>query len=116
MLSYSIDPVLLKRFNPLRHVGAPMLLSAILGIACVAGGRYAWPFAVLPGATICVLGTRIAYDHRGAADYVQSRRMVAWWGVGVSVGTHRQIEGGVIFIFGAFLTILGITGIVHLVR
>ena len=109
----SWSPVL-KRFNPFRNTGAPALLSVVIGILCVVGGRYVWPLAVLPGVALCVVGTRIAYGHRGAADYVRWRRLVPGWGLGTSVEAHRQIEGGIIAIFGLFFLILAITGIVDL--
>lgn len=109
-------PVSLSRFNPFRHTGAPMILSAMVGIACVAGGRYVWPIAFLSGIALCVVGARIAYNHRGAAGYLRWRRLMPGWGTGTSIEVHRQIEGGVVFIFGAFFTVLAVTGIIELVK
>ena len=106
----------LSRFNPFRHTGAPVILSAVVAIGCVAGGRYAWPIALLPGLALSVVGARIAYNHRGAAGYLRWRRMMPGWGAGTSLDVHRQVEGGVVFIFGVFFMILAVTGIIELVN
>jgi hypothetical protein len=104
-----------EKLNPFRHVAAPALAAAALGVVCVAGGRYVWPLGLVPGAIFCVIGTRIAYGNRGAANYLRRREVVPLWGVGTSLGVHRQIEGGLVFLVGIFFVILAITGIAQLV-
>ena len=112
--AYRVTRMALGALNPFRHGTIPALASVVLTIVAFAGGHYLWPIAVVPGVTLCVLGTRIAYAHRGAADFYQYREMVPWWGVGLSVETHRQIEGAVICVFGLFLIGMAAAGVARL--
>jgi hypothetical protein len=76
---------------------------AVVAVVAIAADRYVWPVAVIPGLIFCVLGTRMAYGHRGADAYLRHRSLAPWWGVGTSLNAHRQIEGAVVCVIGVFL-------------
>lgn len=106
----------LQTLNPLHRTGIPALASFIVGAASTAAGRDAWPVAAIPGMALCIIGVRIAYDLGGAASYLRWRRSMPGWGIGLSVVAHRQIEGAVIFLFGASFLAIAATGVVQLLR
>jgi hypothetical protein len=102
--------MILDWLNPFRQLLRPVAIAIALAVVAVAGGRYLWPVAIVPGLIFCVIGARIAYGHRGADDYLRLRASIPWWGSGTSPNVHRQIEGGILCVVGIFLVCLAAAG------
>jgi hypothetical protein len=103
----------LRQLNPFRNTGVPAVACVVVGAVCIAAGPDAWILGFLPGLGFCVIGTRIAYGHRGADRYLDVRASVPLWGIGLSRQTHRQIEGAVVAVIGLFLLGMGAAGVAH---
>jgi hypothetical protein len=102
---------MISRLNPARFLAGPSLLAALLFV--IAAAAHILLLLVPAGATVLVIGARIAYDHRGAGDAY----MRAKWRFGrrsrtltrfMAPATERMIDGSVIGALGVVLCGVGL--------
>ena len=97
-----------RHLNPFRYFGVPAVAAWLVVLAAVGAGVA--PLLILPGALLAILGTRLAYDHRGAGrTAIRLMRLFAPWNFWVVRDDviHMRIVGGIIAAAGVGLVAAG---------
>jgi len=104
----------IRKLDPFRHFVGPAALAIVIAAVSLSGSAYARSLDVIPGAILCVLGTRVAYGHQ-VERLVGTTRNAFPSGMGMPPGLQRQIGGATIATAGIFFLAIAATGIADLV-